>query len=218
MPTRPERTAWISYLRVSTPEQAERELSLPAQRRAIAEYATRHDAAIAREYVEAGCSGMSPRRPAFRRMIEDALRPASDVGAIVVHHTSRFTRDAIEARVVKAKLRRLGVRVLSVCQELTDDPMGKLMEGLFECIDQYESELNGVRTSAAQQEAIRQGYFPGGRAPYGYRTRAVEVRPGVVRHVLEPDPPRPSRCASSTACTLCPAVRRRWPENSTDAA
>jgi site-specific DNA recombinase len=48
MPTRPERTAWISYLRVSTPEQAERELSLPAQRRAIAEYATRHGAAIAR--------------------------------------------------------------------------------------------------------------------------------------------------------------------------
>jgi site-specific DNA recombinase len=63
MPTRPERTAWISYLRVSTPEQAERELSLPAQRRAIAEYATRNGAAIAREYVEAGCSGMSPHRP-----------------------------------------------------------------------------------------------------------------------------------------------------------
>jgi Resolvase, N terminal domain len=58
---------------------------------------------------------MSLRRPAFRRMLEDALRPASDVGALVVHHTSRFTRDVIEARVVKAKLRRLGVRVLSVC-------------------------------------------------------------------------------------------------------
>lgn len=98
MPTRPERTAWISYLRVSTPEQAERELSLPAQRRAIADYAVRHGAAIAREYVEAGGSGTSPRRPAFRRMIEDAMRPSSDVAALVVHPTSRFTRDAIEAR------------------------------------------------------------------------------------------------------------------------
>jgi DNA invertase Pin-like site-specific DNA recombinase len=120
-------------------------------------------------------------------MLEDTLRPDSDVAVIVVHHTSRFTRDSTEARVVKAKLRRIGVRVASVCQEITDDPMGKLIEGLFECIDQYESELNGVRTSGAMREAVRQGYFPGAQRPYGYRTRAIEHRPGVIRHVLEPD-------------------------------
>jgi site-specific DNA recombinase len=67
--------------------------------------------------------------------------------------------------------------------------MGKLMEGLFECIDQYESELNGLRTSAAMREAVRQGFYPGGRAPYGYRTVPVELRPGVIRHrlVVNPD-------------------------------
>ncbi len=149
------RTAWVSYLRVSTPEQAERELSLPAQRHAVHEYASRHGANVAREYVEAGSSGLNPRRPVFRRMLEDTLRPDSDIAVIVVHHTSRFTRDSTEARVVKAKLRRIGVRVASVCQEITDDPMGKLIEGLFECIDQYESELNGVRTSGAMKEAVR---------------------------------------------------------------
>jgi DNA invertase Pin-like site-specific DNA recombinase len=120
-------------------------------------------------------------------MLEDALRPGSDVAVIVVHHSSRFTRDAMEARVVKTKLRRAGVRVCSVSQDLPDDPMGKLMEGFFECIDQYESELNGVRTSAAMAEAVRQGYFPGSRPPYGFRSRAQTVREGVVRHLLEPD-------------------------------
>lgn len=120
-------------------------------------------------------------------MLEDTLRPNSDVAVIVVHHTSRFTRDSTEARVVKAKLHRLGVRVVSTCQEITDDPIGNLIEGLFECIDQYESELNGIRTSAAMAEAARQGFFPGSKCPYGFRTRAVECRPGVVRHVLEPD-------------------------------
>jgi site-specific DNA recombinase len=88
-------------------------------------------------------------------MLEDALRPGSDVSVIVVHHSSRFTRDAMEARVVKTKLRRAGVRVCSVSQDLPDDPMGKLMEGFFECIDPYESELNGLRTSAALTEAVR---------------------------------------------------------------
>jgi site-specific DNA recombinase len=34
---------------------------------------------------------------------------------------------------------------------------------------------------------VRQGYFPGSRPPFGFRTREVAVREGVVRHVLEPD-------------------------------
>lgn len=181
------RNAWVAYLRVSTPEQAERDLSLPAQRHAIEAYAQAHGATIAREFVEEGHSGTDPHRPAFRRMLEDALRPGSDVSVIVVHHSSRFTRDAMEARVVKTKLRRAGIRVCSVSQDLPDDPMGKLMEGFFECIDQYESELNGLRTSAAMAEAVRQGFFPGSRPPFGFRTRAVTIREGVVRHVLEPD-------------------------------
>lgn len=49
-----------------------------------------------------------------------------------MHHTSRFTH----ARVLKKHLRRAGVRVRSVTQELTEDPMGTLIEGFFEGIDQ----------------------------------------------------------------------------------
>jgi len=42
MAARPNRTTWVSYLRVSTPEQADRELSLPAQRHAVEDYTRRH--------------------------------------------------------------------------------------------------------------------------------------------------------------------------------
>jgi len=118
MPRAEHRSAWVAYVRVSTTEQAERDLSLPAQRHAIDAYAKAHGASIARVFVEEGHSGTDPHRPAFRRMLEDALRPGSDVAVIVVHHSSRFTRDAMEARVVKTKLRRAGVRVCSVSQRL----------------------------------------------------------------------------------------------------
>ncbi len=107
------RPAWVSYVRVSTPEQAERDLSLPAQRRAVEEYAARSGHSISRQYVEEGCSGTHMNRKAFREMLEDVFRPGSDVGTIVVHHTSRFTRNATEACVVKEKFRREGVRVVS---------------------------------------------------------------------------------------------------------
>ena len=85
------RSAWIAYVRVSTAEQADRELSLPAQQRAIQTYVASRGALVTREYVEAGYSGTNPNRPEFRRMLEDVFRPGSDVATIVVHHTSRFT-------------------------------------------------------------------------------------------------------------------------------
>ncbi len=173
-----ERTRWVSYLRVSTVEQAEKELSLTAQRRSAEEFAARHGAVIDHHYVEPGASGTDTHRTVFNELLGDALRPGSTISTIVVHHTSRFTRDATHARVVKKELRRAGVRVLSVTQELTEDPMGTLMEGFFECIDQYESEVNGLRTAAAMREAVRQGFYPGGRTPYGFCKVPVEVRAG----------------------------------------
>jgi hypothetical protein len=54
---RAERTRWVSYLRVSTVEQAEKELSLTAQRRSAEEFAARHEAVIDHHYVEPGASG-----------------------------------------------------------------------------------------------------------------------------------------------------------------
>lgn len=99
--TRAEHTRWVSYLRVSTVDQAEKELSLTAQRHSAEEFAARHDAVIDHDYVEAGASGADAHRPVFNELLGDALRPGSTISTIVVHHTSRFTRDATHARVVK---------------------------------------------------------------------------------------------------------------------
>ena len=178
MAKRAERTRWVSYLRVSTVEQAEKELSLTAQRRSAEEFAARHEAVIDHHYLEPGASGTDTHRAVFNELLGDALRPGSTIAVIVVHHTSRFTRDATHARVVKKELRRAGVRVLSVTQELAEDPMGTLMEGFFECIDQYESEVNGLRTAAAMREAVREGFYPGGLTPYGYCKVPAETHAG----------------------------------------
>ena len=123
MAERAERTRWVSYLRVSTVEQAEKELSLTAQRRSAEEFAARHDAVIDHHYLEPGASGTDTHRVVFNELLGDALRPGSTIAVIVVHHTSRFTRHATHARVVKKELRRAGVRVLSVTQELAEDRM-----------------------------------------------------------------------------------------------
>ena len=138
----------VGYARVSTPEQAEKDLSLPAQMASIRCYARDRDLELVGEFVERGISGTDDNRPEFRRMLEEIYRPSSEVGTIIVTHGSRFMRNATMARLNKETLRKRGIRVVAIQQAVSDDPNGHFAEGVFELIDQLESETNGVRTHA----------------------------------------------------------------------
>jgi site-specific DNA recombinase len=178
----------VIYMRVSTAEQAERDLSIPAQRKQLRDFARTRGYIIVEEFVEPGKSGRDANRPEFNRMIERVLAPSSSVGAVLVWSTSRFMRNATEARVYKEKLRSRGVRVIATTQETADDEFGKLVEGFFEIFDQFESDVNGKRTRAAMRECAEQGFYPGHRAPYGFRIQKIDYAPGVKRNKLVPNP------------------------------
>ena len=60
------------YARVSTPRQAEKDLSIPDQLRQLREYCKAHNLPIAAEYIEPGASATDDRRPVFQQMIADA--------------------------------------------------------------------------------------------------------------------------------------------------
>src|SRR5258706_11180536 len=106
----------VGYARVSTPEQAEKDLSLPAQMSAIRGYAQDHGLVLVGEYVERGITGTDDNRPEFRRMLGEIFRPSSEVGSIIVTHGSRFMRNATKARVHKEALRKRGIRVVAIQQ------------------------------------------------------------------------------------------------------
>ena len=95
--SREGRSVWVGYLRVSTPEQAERDLSLPAQRRAVEEYAARSGQTLSRLYVEEGCSGTHMNRRAFREMLGPAraagLGDRPRIGMQMWFHTPAFLVD-----------------------------------------------------------------------------------------------------------------------------
>ena len=177
----------VGYARVSTPEQAEKDLSLPAQMASIRRYAQDRGLTLAGEFVERGVSGTDDNRPEFRRMLEEIYRPNSEVGMVIVTHGSRFMRNATRARVHKEQLRRHGIRVLAIQQTVSDDPNGHFAEGMFELIDQLESETNGVRTRAGMAENARQGYFNGSRPPFGFRVEKIATSAGPKNKlVIEP--------------------------------
>ena len=117
-------------------------------------------------------------------MIESLLSPANTVSTVLVVHTSRFMRDVELARRHKRELRRHGVRVVAMQQEIADDPNGELMEGVYELFDQHESRIIGLRTRAAMKENARRGFFNGARAPFGFRIEQISAPNGTAKQRL----------------------------------
>lgn len=156
------------YARVSTGKQAEKDLSIPDQIKQLKDYCREQKWVVQKIYVEKGASARDENRPVFQEMLTDALSKSHPFDVIVTLTTSRFFRDATKARVYKHKLAKVGVKVVSSHQQVSDDPMGTFMEGIFELIDQYESDINSFHTLRAMKENARQGYYNGSQPKYGF--------------------------------------------------
>jgi DNA invertase Pin-like site-specific DNA recombinase len=121
-------------------------------------------------------------------MVMDVMELESGIHAILVCYTRRFFRNRSNAGAMKTVLRKSGVRVIAIYQETSDDPMGQFVEGIFELVDQYESDINAMRTAAAMRKNAELGFHNGSKAPYGFVAEAFEARPGQTKRRLVPNP------------------------------
>jgi DNA invertase Pin-like site-specific DNA recombinase len=176
------------YLRVSTGRQAESDLSIPDQRRQIEHYCSARNWTIVEDYVEPGSSTTDDRRPAFQQMIDAALVKPPAFSTILVHSFSRFFRDQFQFERYARKLAKNGVQVISITQDMGDNPMGTMMRQIVTLFDEYQSKENAKHTLRAMCENARQGYWNGARPPIGYRTVEVEKRGSKIKKALEIDP------------------------------
>ena len=86
----------VSYLRVSTREQAQRGgaaegFSIPAQREANKKKAMALGALIVKEFVDRGESARSANRPELQKMLH-YLQDAGDIDYVIVHKLDRLAR------------------------------------------------------------------------------------------------------------------------------
>jgi len=176
------------YLRVSTGRQAEHDLSLPDQRRQLEAYCAGKGWKVATEFLESGNTATDDKRPAFREMIEAATTKPAPFDVILVHSFSRFFRDQFEFEFYVRKLAKNGVKVVSITQELGDDPMSNMMRKIMTLFDEYQSKENGKHTLRAMKENARQGFWNGSRPPLGYRVVVAEQRGAKLKKKLEIDP------------------------------
>ncbi len=176
------------YLRVSTARQAEHDVSIPDQKRQGEAYCVSRGYQLVETYVEPGASATNDRRPEFQRMIEAGTSKPAPFDVVVVHSFSRFFRDHFELEFYVRKLAKNGVKLVSITQEMGDDPMHVMMRQIMALFDEYQSKENAKHVIRALKENARQGFWNGSLPPIGYRVVAAEQRGAKVKKKLEIDP------------------------------
>lgn len=156
----------VAYARFSSTNQ--REESIDAQIRAIREYCERNGIQLVAIFTDEAISGKSDKRDDFQKMVQGVIKGRYDVDAILVHKFNRFARNKYDSALYKKRLKEVGVRVISVTQNIDDTPEGELLEGFLETIDQYYSANLAVEVRKGLRENALKGKHAGGQVPFGY--------------------------------------------------
>ena len=156
------------YVRVSSDRQ-DVDLSVTAQLKALREYAAKNGHSVVREFVDEVESGRTAYRPQFRQMIAMAKQTNKPFDLILIYKYSRFARNREDSIVYKAFLRKNGVQLVSITEPVEDTAMGRFMESIIECLDEFYSENLGEEVTRGMRESASRGFYLCSRAPYGYR-------------------------------------------------
>ena len=176
------------YLRVSTARQAEHDVSIPDQKRQGEAWCAARGYELVETFVEPGASATNDRRPEFQRMIEAGTSKPAPFDVVVVHSFSRFFRDHFELEFYVRKLAKNGVKLVSITQEMGDDPMHVMMRQIMALFDEYQSKETAKHVLRAMRENARQGFWNGSLPPIGYRTVIAEQRGAKAKKKIEIDP------------------------------
>ena len=159
-----------AYVRVSTEDQIE--FSPDSQIKKIQEYADRNKIVLPEKYVfvDRGISGRNAKkRPDFMKMIGMAKKKPRPFDIILVWKFSRFARSRQDSIFYKSMLRKeCGIDVVSITEQLSNDPTAILIEALLEAMDEYYS----INLAQEVKRGMNEKFSRGGVVsvpPFGYR-------------------------------------------------
>lgn len=177
-----------AYVRVSTKQQADHDLSIPDQLAAIRRYAESKGWKIVEEFVEAGASARDSDRPVLMSMMDEALSDCPRFTKVIVHSYSRFYRDEVMFELSRRKMAANGVDIVSMTQEFGDGPGADLVRRITALMDEMSSVETAKHVRRTMLENARQGYWNGSMAPIGYRTVVADIRGKKEKKKLDIDP------------------------------
>lgn len=165
------------YARFSSDNQ--RSESIDAQIRAMTTYCKQRNIVIVDTYIDEAKSATTDKRPSFQQMIADSRSHAFDI--VLVHKLDRFARNRYDSAVYKRELKKNGVTVYSVLENLDDSPESIIMESVLEGMSEYYSQNLAREVMKGMKETALQCKHTGGIPPLGY-----DIDPASKKLVVNP--------------------------------
>lgn len=136
-------------------------------------------------YTDAGFSGGNMHRPGLQRMLRDAEQ--GYLSKIICYRLDRFSRSLLDFAETYEKLRRWHVSLISATESFdTSTPIGNAMIFIIMVFAQMERETIILRGTDNYDKRLREGVWPGGKAPFGFDIIRRSIH-GKSQPVLQPN-------------------------------
>ena len=155
----------VLYARFSSDNQ--REESIEAQLRAMHDYCKRNGIVIIHEYCDRAKSATTDDRPEFLKMV--AASKTGDFDFAIVHKLDRFSRNRYDSAFYKRELKKNGVQLLSVLEQMDDSPESIILESVLEGMSEYYSKNLAREVMKGMRESAMACRYVGGWIPYGFQ-------------------------------------------------
>lgn len=157
---------YLAYCRVSTKAQADRDNSLPTQKRIIMEYAERKELEVVEWYSEAK-SGFKGKRTEFKGMLEHLKDPS--IEGVIFHKLDRSSRNVGDFSLLDKLMTNEKKKIIVIEGEFdTSRAAGRLAFRNFCNMCVWYSENLSEEVTTKMEEVLMRGYYPT-NAPLGYR-------------------------------------------------
>ena len=155
----------VIYARYSSHNQ--RDESIDAQLRECHEYASKNEYVVLEEYCDRALTGKTDNRAGFQKMIKDAKN--NKFNYVLVYKLDRFARNRYDSAMYKNILKKHNIKVISIKENISDNPEGIILESVLEGMAEYYSANLSQNIKRGMTENALKCKFNGSGCPLGFR-------------------------------------------------
>lgn len=116
------------------------------------------------------------------------MRPGAGITEIGVYSFSRLFRNHYLLEHYRRRLKRAGVRIVAITQEVGQDAEGDLVRSVLSNFDEYQSRQTAKFTRDTMSRNAEAGFWNGAVPPFGYVSEVAEMRGSKAKKRLAIEP------------------------------
>ncbi|MFC2013358.1 recombinase family protein [Chloroflexota bacterium] len=127
----------------------------------------RYDYDIISEFIEEGESAKTVDRPILKALTKYCTENRKKVDALLIYKIDRLSRNTYDYATLKVLFTQLGIKIVSVTENIDDTPVGRFVENTLAGVSQLDNDIRSERSKNGMIDAVKAGRYTW-RAPLGY--------------------------------------------------